>query len=167
MFAVLFEKSATPQNYLPQLQQFYQACHDFRLLAGLPDAVGYYLVWFVRARWQGGPAFLSEFPGLEAWEQRVKAIGHGSPATMSSTEAIEIARSNEPATPEQGDAHDPQKLEPGAKVSVVPDLDSGEPPVYGTVRLVDRDRIAILRQDPRVGTVCVHFPRVGYRVAEA
>ena len=24
--------------------------------AGLPDAVGYYLVWFVRARWQGGPA---------------------------------------------------------------------------------------------------------------
>jgi hypothetical protein len=37
--------------------------------------------------------------------------------------------------------------------------------VYGTVRLVDRDRIAILREDPRVGTVCVHFPRVGYRVA--
>jgi glutathione S-transferase len=52
-------------------------------------------------------------------------------------------------------------------VSVVPDLNSGEPPVYGTVRLVDRDRIAILRKDPRVGTVCVHFPRVGFRVAAA
>jgi hypothetical protein len=32
---------------------------------------------------------------------------------------------------------------------------------------VDRDRIAIVREDPRVGTVCVHFPRVGYRVAAA
>jgi tetratricopeptide (TPR) repeat protein len=39
MFAVLFEKSNTPQHYLYQLQQFYQASHDFRLLAGLPDAV--------------------------------------------------------------------------------------------------------------------------------
>jgi glutathione S-transferase len=132
---------------------------------GLPDAVGYYLVWFVRARWQGGPVLFSEFPALEAWEQRVKAIGHGNPAPMSSTEAIEIARSNVPATPEQGDPRDPQKLEPGARVSVVPVGNSGEPPVYGVVRLVDRDRIAILREDPRVGSVCVHFPRVGYRVA--
>ena len=135
--------------------------------AGLPDAVGYYLVWFVRARWQGGPAFLSEFPALEAWEQRVKAIGHGSPAPMSSTEAIEIARSNEPATPEQGDARDPQKLAPGAKVSVVPDLNSGEPPVYGTVRLIDRDRIAILRNDPREVHVDRAHARVGFRVAAA
>jgi hypothetical protein len=30
---------------------------------------------------------------------------------MNSTEAIEIARSNEPATAEQGDPRDPQKLE--------------------------------------------------------
>jgi len=132
---------------------------------GLPDAIGYYLVWFVRARWQGGPALFAEFPPLEAWEQRVKAIGHGNPAPMSPAEAVEIARSNEPATPEQGDPIDPQTLELGARVSVVPDVNSGEAPVHGTVRLVDRDRIAILRENPRVGTVCVHFPRVGYRVA--
>jgi glutathione S-transferase len=131
---------------------------------GLPDAATYYLVWFVRARWQGGPALLSEFPALEAWEQRVKAIGHGRPSEMSSTEAIEVARSSQPATPERGDPKDPQRLEPGQKVSVVADLDSGEAPVVGRVRFVDRDTIAILREDARVGTVCVHFPRVGYRV---
>jgi Flp pilus assembly protein TadD len=39
MFAVLFEKSNVPQNYLHQIQRFYQASHDFRLLSGLPDAV--------------------------------------------------------------------------------------------------------------------------------
>ncbi len=39
LFAVLFDKSATPHAYLHQLQQSYQASHDFRLLSGLPDAV--------------------------------------------------------------------------------------------------------------------------------
>jgi glutathione S-transferase len=134
---------------------------------GLPDALCYYLVWFVRGRWQGGPGLLAEFAALEAWEQRVKVIGHGRPSEMTSAEAIEIARSNQPSTPEQADPNDPQRLEPGARVTVAPDLDSGEPPVAGTVRLVDRDRIAILRDDARVGTVCVHFPRVGYRVTAA
>src|SRR5262249_39432057 len=39
IFPVLFEKSAYPANYLYQLQQFYQACRDFRLLSMLADAV--------------------------------------------------------------------------------------------------------------------------------
>ena len=134
---------------------------------GLPDALCYYLVWFVRGRWQGGPALLAEFSGLEAWEQRVKAIGHGRPTEMTPAEAIEVARSNSPATPERSDPNDPQGLKPGQRVSVVPDLDSGESPVTGVVQLVDRDSIAIQRDDPRVGTVCVHFPRVGFRVAAA
>jgi hypothetical protein len=84
---------------------------------------------------------------------------------MSSTEAIEVARSSQPATAQRDDPRDPQGLKTGQKVTVVADLDSGETPVAGRVRFVDRDSIAILREDPRVGTVCVHFPRVGYRVA--
>ena len=39
MFAVLFEKSAYPANYVYQLQRFYEACRDFRLLAVLVDSV--------------------------------------------------------------------------------------------------------------------------------
>jgi len=135
--------------------------------AGLPDALAYYLVWFVRARWQGGPALLSEFAALEAWEQRVKAIGHGRPTPMNPSEALDVARASEPATPEKADPKDPQGLRPGQSVSVVADLDSGEAPVLGILRLVDRDSVALLREDQRVGTVCVHFPRVGYRVAAA
>lgn len=131
---------------------------------GLPDALAYYVIWFVRGRWQAGPALLSQFPALEAWEQRVTAIGHGEPTSMSSTEAIEVARAAQPRTPKQADPADPQGLAPGQLVSVVADLDSGEAPVTGSVQLVDRERIALFRDDPRVGTVCVHFPRVGYRV---
>jgi len=84
---------------------------------------------------------------------------------LTPAEALEIARSSEPTTPEHGDPRDPQRLEPGQTVSVVADLDSGESPVVGRLRFVDRDSVAILREDERVGTVCVHFPRVGYRVA--
>lgn len=131
---------------------------------GMPDALCYYLVWFVRARWQGGPALLSEFAALEAWEQRVKAIGHGQPSPMTSGEALDIARASEPITQERADARDPQGLKPGLRVEVVPDLDSGEPAVQGNVRSIERDRIAILREDPQVGRLCVHFPRVGYRI---
>ncbi len=39
MFSALFEKSNQPQNYLQPLQQFYQATHDFRLLAVLADSI--------------------------------------------------------------------------------------------------------------------------------
>jgi hypothetical protein len=38
-FTALFEKASQPQSYLYQLQQFYGATRDFRLLAGLADAV--------------------------------------------------------------------------------------------------------------------------------
>ena len=132
--------------------------------AGLPDALCYYLVWFLRGRWQGGPALLAEFPALEAWEQRVKAIGHGHPTAMTPAEALDVARDGRTTTPEQSDPQDPQRLVPGMQVGVVPDLDSGETPVTGRVHSVSADTIAILREDSRVGTVCVHFPRVGYRV---
>ncbi len=131
---------------------------------GLPDAVAYYLVWFVRGRWPQGPEFLAEFAAIEAWEKRVAAIGHGTPSDMTAVEALETAKSAETGTPVQADAHDTQGIEPGMKVSIVADVDGGETPVSGEVRLVARDSIAILHSEERVGTVCIHFPRVGYRV---
>lgn len=131
---------------------------------GLPDAVAYYLVWFIRGRWEPGPAFLSQFAALEAWEKRVAAIGHGQPTEMSPAEALDVAKSSTIATPEQADPLDPQGIKPGMTVGVVADLDSGEQPVTGKVRYVDRDTIALLHENERVGTVCVHFPRTGYRV---
>ena len=59
---------------------------------GLADTACFYLVWFIRARWQGGPAMLAQFAHLLAWAQRIEAIGHGQPRELSSGEAIEIAR---------------------------------------------------------------------------
>jgi glutathione S-transferase len=131
---------------------------------GLPDALAYYLVWFLRGRWQEGPGFLAQFPALEAWEARVAALGHGSHEELSAAAALEIAREAEPEAREGADPEDPQGLKPGMTVEVVPAGYGGDPAVAGTIRYADQQTVAILRDNPRVGRVCVHFPRVGYRV---
>jgi len=131
---------------------------------GLADAAVYHLVWFLRGRWSGGPTFLSEFPALEAWEKRIAAIGHGTHEDMTSDAALEIARKARPTEPITGDPLDPQELKPGGRVSIVPDVDGGDPPVKGAIQILTHDTIGILRDDPRVGEICIHFPRIGYRV---
>jgi glutathione S-transferase len=132
---------------------------------GLPDALAYYLVWFIRGRWDGGPAFLAQFPHLCAWEERVRAIGHGSPTDLTAGEALDIAQASEPTTPETADPGDPRGLKPGDAVSVV--SEQGGFAVKGRVLSLRRHEIAILREDDRVGRVAVHFPALGYHMEKA
>jgi hypothetical protein len=60
LFQAVFEKSSSPANYLGLLQSFCQACHDFRLLAGLADAVIGHSAGKVYPFLQGMQAVLSE-----------------------------------------------------------------------------------------------------------
>lgn len=128
------------------------------------DAQMYHCVWFVRGRWSGGPAMLSEFPDVVRWEENVRAIEHGTSKAMAAEDAINRAKSNEPASKIGIAPHDPQNLQVGTAVTVSPDVDGGEQPVEGKVRSADADTISIVRTTQEVGTVCVHFPRAGYRI---
>ncbi len=131
---------------------------------GLTDALCYYLTWFIRGRYDKGPEFLDQFVMLAAWEQRVGAIGHGQPSDLSALAALEIARHTSPNVVEQADPGDPQGLTPGETVEIVPEAVSGHPAVAGQVVGVNAQEIVLLHEDPRVGQVALHFPRVGYRV---
>lgn len=128
------------------------------------DAQLYHLVWFLRGRWDRGPAFLSEFAHLERWEQNVSTIGHGTMTGMSPEDAILRAKDHEPITKPGTDPLDPQGLKPGMRVTVSPDIDGGEQPVEGEVVATFSDTITVLRKEPGVGNIGVHFPRAGYRV---
>jgi glutathione S-transferase len=128
------------------------------------DAQMYHTIWFIRGRWSGGPAMLSEFPDLVRWEGNVRAIGHGTSSPMDGAEAIARAKMLEPVSDVGVAPHDPQDLQVGTAVTVTPDLDGGEQPVEGKVRYANADTISIERSSDDVGTVCVHFPRAGYRV---
>jgi len=128
------------------------------------DAQIYYVVWFLRGRWADGPSFLSEFTELMRWEENVRAIGHGTPSEMPPEEAIARARELESISETGVAAHDPQGLEVGLSVTISPDVNGGEQPVAGNVRFANAETIVIERTAEDIGTVCVHFPRSGYRV---
>ncbi|MGB7316681.1 MAG: glutathione S-transferase [Planktotalea sp.] len=128
------------------------------------DAQFYHIIWFLRGRWSQGPAFLSEFPLLEAWEHSVAEIGHGQSSDMSAEEAIQQAAKSEPLDVVHNGAHDPQGLSAGMTVIVSPDVDGGEQPVEGRLIAASSERITVRRSDPDAGNINVHFPRNGYRV---
>lgn len=128
------------------------------------DAQFYHLVWFLRGRWKHGPVFLAEFPHVERWEDNVGKIGHGQMSELSPEDAILYAADSEPVMIEHSDKNDPQGLVAGSHVVVSPDLDGGEQPVEGELVAADHERVVVRRTEPDVGTINVHFPRVGYRV---
>jgi len=107
---------------------------------------------------------LSEFPKLEQWEQSIKALGHGKARDLDAKEALAIARNSQSITPELSDPFDTQAITPGTQISVRPDIDGGEVFVTGTAHHISYDTIALRRESEETGEVCVHFPRVGYRI---
>ena len=134
---------------------------------GLPDAYVYYLVWFLRGRYEHGPALIDSFPHLAAWEARVGALGHGHPTELDSREALEIAAAAVPEGIGDMDASDPQPLDAGQRVLVSSIADDGTDAVPGTLVTLARDEIVLRHEAPEVGEVAIHFPRVGYRVQNA
>jgi glutathione S-transferase len=165
-------KAAVPmardQTYA-QLALAEQILRDGRpyLLGGTPslaDCALYNPVWFLQVRMGAGakPVPLDRLPKIVVWSERMKAFGSGKPAEMAAVEALDVAKA---ATPEAAkvDEGDPSGLKAGQKVSVVPD-DTGKVPVSGTLVGLTADRVSIIRSDPRVGDVVVHFPRAGYVV---
>ena len=130
--------------------------------ASIADCALYNPVWFLQVRMGKGatPAPLDRLPKIVAWSERMKAFGSGKPADMPAAEALDVAKA---ATPEAAkvDEGDPSGLKAGQKVSVLPD-DTGKVPVSGTLVGLAGDRVSIIRSDPRVGDVVVHFPRAGY-----
>lgn len=128
------------------------------------DAQFYYLVWFLRGRWTEGPSFLSEFTDLLRWEANVRDIGHGSSTPMDAQDAILRAKGLEPIAMTGVSEFEPQGLNVGQSVTVQPDVNGGEQPVLGKIRFADAETVIIERFSDDVGTVCVHFPRSGYRI---
>lgn len=128
------------------------------------DAQFYHVVWFLRGRWADGPSFLSEFTHLVRWEENIQSIGHGIPSAMSPEEAIARAKGLEPTANTGVAANEPQGFLVGQYVTIRPDVNGGEQPVAGTIRYADAETVAIDRFAEDVGTVCVHFPRSGYRI---
>ncbi|MGY4477621.1 glutathione S-transferase family protein [Bradyrhizobium sp. USDA 3364] len=129
----------------------------------LADVSAYMNVWYARQSLATMDEIMKPMPRAAAWEERVRAIGHGTRTEMSSADALEIAAKAQPESPVFGDPTDPNGRKPGDIVAVMPD-DYGKIPVRGEIVSLSAQHIAIRRSDERAGEVVVHFPRAGFLV---
>jgi glutathione S-transferase len=160
-------KAAIRNRHLvrPQIKWLAEMLDDGRryLLGDTPciaDFAAYHVVWFYRGRHIDCRAEFDPYPRIIAWRDRMEAIGHGKRSEMSPDEALAIARSATPASPRRSEPQegDPK---PGTRARVRP-ADNARDWVEGEVLFIDAGEIALLRSDPEVGDVAVHFPRLGY-----
>lgn len=128
------------------------------------DAHVYMNFWFMKGTVAATAAsLLREFPAIDAWYERVRAIGHGRPTPLDGKEALAIAKAAEPEAKPAPDPFEPRGLKPGDAVTVAAD-DYGRDPVTGTIVFTSAEEIAIVREDAEAGRVVVHFPRAGFVV---
>ena len=119
--------------------------------------------------WTGGatPPDLRDrlFGGLtniQAWRDRLKAIGHGRRSEMAPGEALKIATAAQPVAVSV--TADGTGLKAGDAVSVQAD-DYGRDAIEGLLVGLAPDRITVARTDKALGDINVHFPRAGYVLA--
>jgi glutathione S-transferase len=132
----------------------------------LIDVDAYMNLWYVRAHLDTADDMLAEFDHTRAWAGRLRAIGHGRRAEISSGQALEIGTRATPQTEELSDPSDPNCRKVGDIVDVVPD-DYGKVRVRGEIVALSPQHIAIRRHDTKAGEVVVHFPRAGFLVISA
>jgi glutathione S-transferase len=134
--------------------------------ASLCDVNAYMNIWYARAHLANADEMLAEFAKTRAWEDRLRAVGHGHRREISTSAALDIAAGATPQTAELSDPNDPNGRKPGDRVEVMPD-DYGKIKVSGEIVALSPLHIAIRRRDPRAGEVVVHFPRAGFLVLTA
>ena len=103
------------------------------------------------------------YPSIAAWLARLAALGQGTRKEMDPDIALDIARDSAPLPATGIAAGDPIGIEAGTRVRVSPS-DYAETEIVGTLVGTTVSSVTLWREDPRVGEVAVHFPKIGYVV---
>ena len=131
---------------------------------GLVDVHAYMNVWFMQ---QNLPDFLEkcfETADLtKAWFERLQEFEGQEPETISSKDALDIARHAAPRLVMATTKYEPQDIAPGDMVAVAPD-DYGQVWVEGEIVHADSQRVILQRMSDEAETLHVHFPRAGFLV---
>ncbi len=156
------DATATLGSYLATLQAQLAdgRSHLFGRAASIADFSVAHCLWYVR---RAGPLarIIERHLQLNAWLDRMLAIGHGRMQKFSGAEALAVAAA---AT-----VHAPCSVVPGLGFDtgspvVVSAIDYGVDPVNGTLVGLSEDEVVLERSDARAGTVHVHFPRRGFQI---
>ena len=91
----------------------------------------------------------------------MSAFGHGDYLEIDGPSALAEARESEPDYFEETVFL--EDIDAGAVVEVMP-IDYGFHPVRGKLLAARFDEIVVSRNNPDIGKVFVHFPRIGFQV---
>ena len=138
----------------------------FGAAPGWADITSYFPLWMARTFVPSTAALFAAFARTARWEERMRAIGHGQRTDIDGPTALLRARAAQPKPGRGVDPQDPLGFHVGDRVSVAPD-DYGKVPVTGELVTLETHEVAVQREDPQVGLVVTHFPRIGYRVERA
>lgn len=128
----------------------------------IADFSTYHAIWFVRDL-AGLPDIFAGARNVNAWADRIAAIGHGKFEKMSADQALTVARASTPAGFDGRASDDVYAAHLGQRVLIQP-TDYGIDPVEGELVFADAQEFALRRSDERAGTVVVHFPRLGFQL---
>ena len=142
--------------------------HDF--LFGMEpcvaDFAAYHGIWYTRQQVPPLADILNATPSVIEWAERVAAIGHGVSTPLTAADAVALAKAAEPAPPGanlliDSAFQDDHGIALGSRVTITPET-FGVEPTEGELIAATRTHYSLRREDPRAGTVHVHFPRIGY-----
>lgn len=123
----------------------------------------YHPLWFIATKPIVDKIF-DDFPNIQKWMEAMAQLGHGNPNDLSSSAALDIARSSTIVV-ETKTSLIPE-IQPGDGIVVQP-TDYGIDPVAGELIYCDEIEVVLKRTDERAGELAVHFPRVGYAISKS
>jgi glutathione S-transferase len=127
------------------------------------DFSAYHLIWWLRHP-PSHASLLRDFPHIDLWANRMMAIGHGQYSQVQTRQSNEAVHAGQAASHWQSPwpARADERL--GKLVTVIAD-DYGRDPVQGMLVDSSDRHITVRRSAGSLGTVHVHFPRLGYEIA--
>jgi glutathione S-transferase len=143
-------------------QQLACAPYLFGAAPTIADFSTFHICWFVHNNATLRDTF-APYTHVLAWMTAMAEIGHGQPVEITGTEGLLVARDASPEPVAKMAALQIEGLQVGDVVDITP-IDYGLFPVRGALQLASLEELVLLREDPQVGQVAVHFPRLGFKV---
>ena len=155
------------KNYLRRVSSMLEG-QDFVLGSQptLADFSIYHSVWFTVVKVPLLAGILDTTPLVKAWVARMQAFGHGINSELSATDAINVAHDATPLDVSKEVFQDEHGIPLGTQV-IVHAESFGTEPTQGELVAATRTRYSLRRNDPRTGSVHVHFPRNGFILKRA
>jgi glutathione S-transferase len=132
----------------------------------LADIHAYTHLWSAGTLFAEMPRLLNGFEQLSPWSDRMAALGEGHRTTGDIAQAYASASQSNPVDAVECDPDDPLGLSPGQIVQIEP-KSSNRGTSRGVLVALSTTEVVISHEDSELGTLHVHFPRIGYRISVA